>query len=70
MNNKHTIPTKLLQILSSEQAYHYNIIPVDANNGTFVFKSDKLVKGRYAIQVDWVHQDKAYYQEEAIYLSK
>ncbi len=38
--------------------------------GIQVFKSDKFVKGRYAIQIDWKHQDEAYYQEEAIYLLK
>jgi len=40
------------------------------DEGLQVFKSNKLVKGRYAIQIDWEYQDKAYYQEEAIYLSK
>jgi len=40
------------------------------DDGLQVFKSNKLVKGRYAIQIDWEYQDKAYYQEEAIYLSK
>ena len=38
--------------------------------GLQVFKSEQFVKGRYAIQVDWKHQGEAYYQEEAIYLSK
>ena len=38
--------------------------------GLQVFKSEKLIKGRYAIKIDWKHQDKGYYQEEAIYLSK
>jgi hypothetical protein len=40
------------------------------DTGLQTFKSDKLIKGRYAIKIDWTHQDKAYYQEEAIYLSK
>ena len=38
--------------------------------GLQIFKSDKLIKGRYAVKIDWKHQDKAYYLEEAIYLSK
>ncbi len=38
--------------------------------GLQVFKSEQFVKGRYAIQIDWKHQGEAYYQEEAIYLSK
>ena len=38
--------------------------------GLQVFNSEQFVKGRYAIQVDWKHQGEAYYQEEAIYLSK
>lgn len=33
------IDTSLSQTISSEQAYHYNIIPVEAHNGTLVFKS-------------------------------
>ena len=44
MNNKYTIPTDLLQLLSSEQAYHYKIIPVEAHNGTLVFKTDALTE--------------------------
>tara|TARA_R110001583_G_scaffold19334_7_gene75737 strand:+ start:8587 stop:9033 length:447 start_codon:yes stop_codon:yes gene_type:complete len=38
--------------------------------GLQVFKSEQFVKGRYAIQLDWKHRGEAYYQEEAIYLSK
>lgn len=44
-------------------------IKLDAS-GLQVFDADKLINGRYAIKIDWTHQDKAYYQEEAIYLSK
>ncbi|MDD7886023.1 GspE/PulE family protein [Flavivirga sp. 57AJ16] len=44
MNNKYTIPTDLLQLLSSEQAYHYKIIPVESQNGTLVFKTDTLTE--------------------------
>ncbi len=38
--------------------------------GLQVFNSKSFINGRYAIKIDWTHQDKAYYQEEAIYLSK
>lgn len=34
------IKTSLVQLISSEQAYHYKIIPVEAKNGSLVFKSD------------------------------
>jgi len=44
-------------------------IKLDAT-GLQVFKADKFINGRYAIKIDWTHQDKTYYQEEAIYLSK
>ena len=44
-------------------------IELDAN-GTQVFNSDKFLQGRYAVKVDWEYQSNAYYQEEAIYLSK
>ncbi|GAA3647378.1 GspE/PulE family protein [Flavivirga jejuensis] len=36
------IDTSLIQLISSEQAYHYNIIPVEAQNGHLVFKSDSV----------------------------
>ena len=39
MDSDYTIPTTLLQLISSEQAYHYNIIPVEAHNGSLTFKS-------------------------------
>jgi len=44
-------------------------INIDAA-GLQVFMADKFISGRYAIKIDWKHQDKVYYQEEAIYLSK
>lgn len=44
-------------------------INLDAS-GLQTFKTDKLIKGRYAIKIDWIHQAKGYYQEEAIYLLK
>ena len=34
------IPTHLQQLISSEQAHHYNIIPCKQHNGTLVFKTD------------------------------
>ncbi len=36
------IPTHLLQLISSEQAYQYHIIPIAAHNGTLKFKSDTI----------------------------
>ena len=44
-------------------------INLDAS-GLQEFNADRLIKGRYAVKIDWTHQNKAYYQEEAIYLSK
>lgn len=34
------ISTSLVQLISSEQAYHYNIIPVEVKSDCIVFKSD------------------------------
>ncbi|GAB5566057.1 MAG: GspE/PulE family protein [Winogradskyella sp.] len=36
------IATDLLQLISSEQAYHYRIIPVSSDNGILHFKSDQV----------------------------
>lgn len=44
MNNDYTIPTKLMQLISSEQAYHYNIIPIEVNNNTYIFKSESATE--------------------------
>ena len=44
MDNNYNIATNLLQVLSSEQAYHYKIIPVEAKNGTLTFKSETLTE--------------------------
>lgn len=44
MMDGYNIPTNLLQLISSEQAYHYKIIPVESYNGTIVFKSDTLTE--------------------------
>jgi type IV pilus assembly protein PilB len=42
LKNNFNIPTDLLQLVSSEQAYHYRIIPVEAQKGTLHFKSDQV----------------------------
>ncbi|WP_347922495.1 GspE/PulE family protein [Pontimicrobium sp. SW4] len=39
MDHSFDIPTSLLQLISSDQAYHYNIVPSKNDNGTLVFKS-------------------------------
>ena len=44
MDENYKIPTNLQQLLSSEQAYHYKIIPVEAHNGTLTFKSESLTE--------------------------
>ncbi|AXP80818.1 Type II secretion system protein E [Mariniflexile rhizosphaerae] len=36
----YNLPTSLVQLISSEQAYHYGIVPVDAKNGSLTFRSD------------------------------
>lgn len=41
MKTDFNINTNLLQLISSEQAYHYRVIPMDAHNGTIVFKCDQ-----------------------------
>ncbi len=38
----YTLPANLLQLISSEQAYQYGIVPIEANNGTLTFKSNDL----------------------------
>ncbi|WP_323028504.1 GspE/PulE family protein [Gelidibacter japonicus] len=38
------IATNLKQLISSEQAYHYKVIPVASNNGTIVFKSEYVTE--------------------------
>ncbi|WP_458628624.1 GspE/PulE family protein [Winogradskyella sp. PC D3.3] len=42
MKGDYDITTNLIQLISSEQAYHYRIIPVEALNGTLTFKTDKI----------------------------
>ena len=44
MDKGFNIATDLKQLISSEQAYHYNIIPIEAQNGTLTFKSDDATK--------------------------
>ncbi|TXD83469.1 type II/IV secretion system protein [Subsaximicrobium wynnwilliamsii] len=45
MTEDFQIPTNLLQLLSSEQAHHYRIVPIESHNGTIAFKSDKVSEG-------------------------
>lgn len=42
LNDGFNISTDLLQLVSSEQAYHYRIIPVESQNGVLRFKSDQV----------------------------
>ena len=40
------------------------------DSGVHTLSTDELLKGRYTVKIDWVHNDVPYYKEEAIYLSK
>lgn len=42
MTESYTIETSLLQLISSEQAYRYNIVPVKTYNNHIVFKTDSI----------------------------
>ena len=42
MSTNYHIQTSLSQLITSEQAYHYRIIPISANNGLLSFKSDQV----------------------------
>lgn len=42
MTTDYKIETNLLQELSSEQAFHYRVIPIENKNGTLKLKSDKV----------------------------
>ncbi|WP_411032365.1 GspE/PulE family protein [Spongiimicrobium sp. 3-5] len=42
MLNDYSIPTKLQQLISSDQAFHYRIVPIDEDNGTLIFKTDQV----------------------------
>jgi len=44
LKQHYNIPTPLLQLITSEQAYHYRIIPIESFNGTVKFKSDQISK--------------------------
>lgn len=37
----YSIPTQLLQLITSDQAFHYRIVPFKEENGTLVFKTDR-----------------------------
>ncbi|TJY37403.1 GspE/PulE family protein [Pontimicrobium aquaticum] len=41
-NNSYDIPTSLLQTISSDQAYHYNIVPKTVNSDVIIFKAAKV----------------------------
>lgn len=38
------IDTSLLQLINTEQAYHYRIIPIESDEGVITFKSDQATK--------------------------
>ena len=40
------------------------------DSGVHTLSTNNLLKGRYTVQIDWKHNEVAYYKEEAIYLSK
>ncbi|WP_418513033.1 GspE/PulE family protein [Corallibacter sp.] len=42
MRQDFNIPTSLIQSITSEQAYHYHIIPVESNNGLLKLKTDRV----------------------------
>lgn len=42
MTQDYNITTSLLQLITSEQAYHYHIIPIESQNGTLTFKTDQI----------------------------
>ncbi|NAS32039.1 type II/IV secretion system protein [Flavobacteriaceae bacterium R38] len=48
--NSYHIATELQQLISSEQAFHYRIVPVEAINGHMVFKTD--VQNKLALQTE------------------
>lgn len=41
LKTDYNIETSLLQLITSEQAYHYRIAPIESYNGTIKFKSDQ-----------------------------
>ena len=38
------IDTTLLQLISTQQAYHYRVVPIEFQNGVITFKSDRVSK--------------------------
>jgi len=44
LSNSFQIEASLTQLITSEQAYHYRIIPLEARNGLIKFKSDQPSK--------------------------
>lgn len=45
MKDRYTIETSLAQLISTEQAYHYRVVPVRAYNGTLTLRSDRVSDG-------------------------
>ena len=45
MKDSFHIATHLSQLISSTQAYHYRIVPVEAHNGSLTFKTDQVSEG-------------------------
>lgn len=41
MKDDYNIATHLIQVISSEQAYHYRVIPIESQNDTLTFKTDQ-----------------------------
>lgn len=42
MTTTFEIPTDLLQLITSDQAYHYRVVPVGLHNGTIAFKAEDI----------------------------
>jgi type IV pilus assembly protein PilB len=69
------IPTKLLQLITSEQAHQYRIIPVVSSSDEFIFKTDAEESRDYLQELAIVLGKKVVLQKESsknmeIYLQK
>lgn len=40
------------------------------DRGVHILNTNELLKGRYTVKLNWMHNQVSYYKEEAIYLSK
>ncbi|QTE21144.1 GspE/PulE family protein [Polaribacter cellanae] len=63
-NNSLEISTELLQLISSEQAYQYRIIPVEKNNEGIIFKTDTDNTGELSIELPIVLGEKVSFKRE------